>query len=628
MKIDKEKDPNSNTAFVIKKGDTPEIIAMNSYKVFIGKEYENAGISKPKNWNEYFCDPQNIESDLNKIPKDILERTLEKMVSLSKRMTTKLDEVFKLNDFHKTTQKEWERYFSEVVDYIPRDENSQSNAGDNKSSNNTGDEKSPNNAGDNKSSNNTGDEKSPNNAGDEKSPNNTGDKKKPKERWYGPEYIYIPKIPYDEYGKNVNRVLIIGERGSGKDHIPGLLAEKWNIKSEVLAINCASIEPKLARSALFGYAKDSYTGASENTPGIFSNLLETEDYKKYFIDPVVNEKLRIKQKEVSVIFLDELHHLPVDIQAAILRTIENNEIQPLGMPLLQLDPKKNPKIIGAIQPKYLNNITKFLEDLRDRFEYRIYTKPLYDCPYMIQRLISIFIYEFYSSIYTDNEEELKSKLKSIRIREEHLWEMMAYRWPGNIRELRNFVYNCLAYTKSEHVDMSLYNCVSLPDWINIQTMYEIMFKKKEDANINTILDPGKRLDTKYLLSLFDLWNYSQVTLDKRNIYVPVSAMYANFSYESKIQQEKKERKLKDRAENEAKLNIYKQEKIDELKKKRHKRHHEHGQIHPLEELLLAIKEEGNKAKAADSYGLSSTQFGRLLKDAYKKAAQQKKDNMD
>ena len=94
--------------------------------------------------------------------------------------------------------------------------------------------------------------------------------------WYGPDDInqyYTPELPPKEKMPDIYTVLITGERGSGKEFVANTLAKLWGGNGIKISccINCGAIEPNLARSELFGYVKNAFTGATKDTDGFFSN---------------------------------------------------------------------------------------------------------------------------------------------------------------------------------------------------------------------------------------------------------------------------------------------------------------------------------------------------------------------
>ena len=166
------------------------------------------------------------------------------------------------------------------------------------------------------------------------------------EPWYGPDDMYKPILPDKDKMPDINSILIVGERGSGKEFVAKRIANMWDIKGlqTECCINCATIVPTLACGELFGHVQGSFTGANKETDGFFGQYAKEHIY-----------------------FLDELHRLPVDAQGALLRLVEYHEYKKVGTKGHRLDKKDWPRVIAAVQPHALDNEELLLPDLKHIF---------------------------------------------------------------------------------------------------------------------------------------------------------------------------------------------------------------------------------------------------------------------
>ncbi len=200
-------------------------------------------------------------------------------------------------------------------------------------------------------------------------------------------------------------VLILGETGTGKELIARRLHEQsWRKKHQqpLVAINCAVIPENLAESELFGHERGAYSGAQQRRIGKF------------------------ELAEQGTIFLDELDCLPLELQAKLLRALDGRVFERLGgnhqikLRARMVAAAKNdlPQAVAAgnLRPDLyyrLNGVTLELPPLRNR-------------PEDIPLLANYFLKKF----------NRKNGLTIETIEEPAMQALMAYRWPGNIRELR------------------------------------------------------------------------------------------------------------------------------------------------------------------------------------------------
>lgn len=201
-------------------------------------------------------------------------------------------------------------------------------------------------------------------------------------------------------------VLITGESGSGKESFSKIIHQLSPRKhGQFIAINCGSIPEGTIDSELFGHEKGSFTGAHEARKGYFE---------------VTNG---------GTIFLDEIGEMPLGTQARLLRVLENGEFIKVGSSKVL---KTDVRVVGATNVNLLNKVeqSKFREDLY----YRLSTVPIY-VPPLRERGKDIEL--LFRKFATDFSE--KYKVKPIALTDDAKELLIKYRFPGNIRQLKNIV---------------------------------------------------------------------------------------------------------------------------------------------------------------------------------------------
>ncbi len=199
-------------------------------------------------------------------------------------------------------------------------------------------------------------------------------------------------------------VLITGESGSGKENIPQIIhqlsARKHN---KYIAVNCGAIPEGTIDSELFGHEKGSFTGATETRKGYF------------------------EVADGGTIFLDEVAELPLTTQVRLLRVLETGEFLKVGSSKPQ---KTNVRITAATNvniPQAINE-NKFREDLF----YRLNTVPIEVPPLRVRKDDIHLLFRKFSADFAD-----KYRMPSVQLTEEARVLLLKYRWPGNVRQLKN-----------------------------------------------------------------------------------------------------------------------------------------------------------------------------------------------
>jgi DNA-binding NtrC family response regulator len=201
-------------------------------------------------------------------------------------------------------------------------------------------------------------------------------------------------------------VLITGESGSGKESFSKIIHSNSARKhGQFIAINCGAIPEGTIDSELFGHEKGSFTSAHEARKGYFE---------------VTNG---------GTIFLDEIGEMPLGTQARLLRVLENGEFIRVGSSKVQ---KTDVRVIAATNRDLFNQVQKgkFREDLY----YRLNTVPIH-VPSLRERGGDIeLIFRKFASDFAD-----KYRIQPIKLTDEAKETLIKYRFPGNIRQLKNIV---------------------------------------------------------------------------------------------------------------------------------------------------------------------------------------------
>lgn len=199
-------------------------------------------------------------------------------------------------------------------------------------------------------------------------------------------------------------VLVTGESGVGKESIPKIIHHLSHRKHKpYIAVNCGAIPEGTIDSELFGHEKGAFTGATGARKGYF------------------------EEADGGTIFLDEVGELPLPSQVRLLRVLETGEFIRVGASRAQ---KIDVRVVGATNVGMLEAIKKgkFREDLYYRLNtVEIQLPPLRERPSDIHLLYRKFAADFAS----------KYHLPPLRLDDEAVRLLEQYRWPGNIRQLRN-----------------------------------------------------------------------------------------------------------------------------------------------------------------------------------------------
>ena len=218
-------------------------------------------------------------------------------------------------------------------------------------------------------------------------------------------YKLIEKVSQHRYP-----VLILGESGTGKELVARSIHYLGQRRNKSFSpVDCSGLVPTLIESELFGYVKGAFTGAQQTRAGLFESA------------------------DGGTVFLDEIGDLPIDMQAKLLRVLQEREIRPVGATgRVQIDVR----IIAATNRDLETAIRAggFRQDLYFRLNVvQLKLPPLRDRKSDIPLLVTSFLEKF-----SDPQRPVRT------IAEDAMRRLMAYDWPGNIRELENAVERAVA----------------------------------------------------------------------------------------------------------------------------------------------------------------------------------------
>lgn len=210
-------------------------------------------------------------------------------------------------------------------------------------------------------------------------------------------------------------VLILGENGTGKEHIAQYIHAQSKVADKpFVPVDCGSLSPTLAQSAFFGHKKGAFTGADSDKTGYF------------------------EEANGGTLFLDEVGNLSLETQQMLLRAIQERRYRSIGA---KEDKIANVRIVAATNEDLLKAVSekRFREDLLYRLhDFEITVPPLRDCQEDIMPLA-----EFFREI-ANNELECNV----LGFDGEARKTLLTHAWPGNVRELRQKIMGAVLQTQT------------------------------------------------------------------------------------------------------------------------------------------------------------------------------------
>jgi transcriptional regulator with GAF, ATPase, and Fis domain len=210
----------------------------------------------------------------------------------------------------------------------------------------------------------------------------------------------------EQVAKGQTTVLITGETGTGKE----LMARAIHHRSRradkpLITVNCAAIPATLQESEFFGHEKGAFTGATQRRDG------------------------RFKLADGGTIFLDEVGELPLDLQAKLLRVLQEGEFEPVGSSkTLRVDIR----VIAATN----RNLERMVKDgtFRNDLLYRLNVFPIHVPPLRERRDDTVLLAQAFAQHLARRSGQTVAPLTEADTR-----KLMRYDWPGNVRELQNVI---------------------------------------------------------------------------------------------------------------------------------------------------------------------------------------------
>ncbi len=232
-------------------------------------------------------------------------------------------------------------------------------------------------------------------------------------------------------------VFITGESGTGKE-VAAEAVHKLGRRSAkpFVAINCGAIPRELISSELFGHLKGSFTGAVADRPGA------------------------VKQADGGTLFLDEICEMQLDLQPELLRFLQTGTFRPVGASRTE---KVDVRIVCATNRDPVAEVAagRFREDLY----YRLHVVPLYMPPLRDRGDDIVEIAEEFLARYSEREGK-GPRLFS----DEAARKLLAYDWPGNIRQLQNVIRNAIVMNEARIIDASM---LAIPDAARFEARPEV-----------------------------------------------------------------------------------------------------------------------------------------------------------
>ena len=231
-------------------------------------------------------------------------------------------------------------------------------------------------------------------------------------------------------------VLITGESGVGKESFPQIIHQYSRRKhGQYIAVNCGAIPEGTIDSELFGHEKGAFTGAIGERKGYFG------------------------EADGGTIFLDEVGELPMPTQARLLRVLETGEFIKVGSSKVE---KTNVRIVAATNV----NLTQAIADgrFREDLYYRLNTVPI-QVPALRERGEDVvLLFRKFASDFAE-----KYRMPAIQLTEDAKQLLLAYSWPGNVRQLKNITEQISIIETNREINASILKNY-LPEQNNTQRL--------------------------------------------------------------------------------------------------------------------------------------------------------------
>ena len=246
-------------------------------------------------------------------------------------------------------------------------------------------------------------------------------------------------------------VLITGESGVGKESFPQIIHQYSRRKhGQYIAVNCGAIPEWTIDSELFGHEKGAFTGAIGERKGYFG------------------------EADGGTIFLDEVGELPMPTQARLLRVLETGEFIKVGSSKVE---KTNVRIVAATNV----NLTQAIADgrFREDLYYRLNTVPI-QVPALRERGEDVvLLFRKFASDFAE-----KYRMPAIQLTEDAKQLLLAYSWPGNVRQLKNITEQISIIETNREINASILKNY-LPEQNNAQRLPALFGVKNESKSFES-----------------------------------------------------------------------------------------------------------------------------------------------
>ncbi|MEC8800364.1 MAG: sigma-54 dependent transcriptional regulator [Planctomycetota bacterium] len=282
-------------------------------------------------------------------------------------------------------------------------------------------------------------------------------------------------------------ILITGESGTGKELVARALHDSSARKAKpFIAVNCAALPEALIESELFGHAKGAFTDARDARKGLFA------------------------QADGGTLFLDEIGDLPLNLQAKLLRVLEQQTIRPIGSDQEQ---SIDVRVLSATHQDLEAKVER--EEFRQDLYYRlnvieIEVPPLRARGNDVLLLAHTFLQQFAE----------KSGKAVVGIAEPAATKLLDYDWPGNVRELRNVLERAVTMTQYDRVIVD-----DLPARVQQFTRNEFVFGSEDPSNLVSLAE----LEQRYIVHVLQMVGNNRTRaarllgLDRKTLYRKLKA---------------------------------------------------------------------------------------------------------
>jgi two-component system response regulator AtoC len=277
-------------------------------------------------------------------------------------------------------------------------------------------------------------------------------------------------------------VLITGETGTGKEVVARALQRKSRLaRAPFVSVNCGAISSGLMESELFGHVKGAFTGAEREREGLFGAA------------------------DGGILFLDEIGELPLDLQPKLLRVLQEGEVRKVG----ETKPTRvHVRVIAATARSLKEEVAggRFRDDLYYRLNVvEIHVPPLRERREDIPLLTEYFIGRIAA----------KEGYPPPQLGKDALDRLQSYSWPGNIRELSNFMEKTMIFNRGKEIDIH-----ALP--------WEVRRENREDQNDYSLKEAIKRMEREYIRKALAVTNGNR-TLAARLLEISLRSLQYKLS---------------------------------------------------------------------------------------------------